>query len=164
MSGRKYPLEPLVRLRQQQVDGATEKLAHAIAEREAAERKRLAAEHARAETAAAAEGVRDVERAALAKGELRAGDLQHAQAWEFGVAEQQRRLSQHVAAAVTDEERARGDEESARVELASREADSEVTDKDKERFEAKAKRQELAKEEEAAAELRPSNARRRDGE
>jgi hypothetical protein len=153
MSGRKYPLEPLVKLRQRQVDDATEKLARAIAEREAAEKQRQAAEASRARADEAASEVRQGERDALERGALRAGDLQRAQAWEIGVSEQRKRLTQQVSAATQDEARAHDEEDGARIELATREADAEVTDKDKARFDAKSVQLDLAKEEEAAAEV-----------
>jgi hypothetical protein len=161
MPGRKYPLEPLVKLRQREVDGATEKLAHAIAERESAERKRLVAEKERERADEVASLVRNDERSALEKGTLRAGDLQRAQAWEIGVGEQRKRLIQQVSTASQDEERAHALEDTARTELATREADAEVVDKDKTRFDAKSAQLDLAREEEAAAEVR-ANVKPRD--
>jgi len=152
MPGRKYPLEPLVKLRKRQVDGATEKLARAINEREAAERKRLAAEKAVAEAEAASQALRDEERRALETGALRVGDLQRAQAWELGVAEAGKRLTEQVSSAARDEGRACDAVASAQQELATREADAEVVEKDKTRFDAKSARDEMNKEEEAAAE------------
>ncbi len=154
MSGRKYPLEPLVKLRQRQVDGATEKLAYAIAERESAQRKRRAAEDERVRVDQAASAVRSAERDALEEGALRAGDLQRAQTWEIGIGEQKKRLAQQIATASQEEERAHTLEDRARTELASREADAELVDKDKARFDAKSLQLDLAKEEEAAAEVR----------
>jgi hypothetical protein len=152
MSGPKYPLEPLVKLRERQVEGATEKLAKAVEERERAECARLAAEEARVRAEAAARALRDAERDALEKGELRAGDLHRAQAWEIGVKGEEERLAQKVASAEREATRASEQEEGARKNLAAREADAEVVEKDKARFDARNQQRELAKEEEAAAE------------
>lgn len=149
---RKYPLDPLLKLRERQVEAATEKLAGAVGARQAAERERIAAEGRRASAEERAKTLREEEREALEKGELRAGDLHRAQAWELGVQQEQRRLAQQVAAATQGETTAREAEREAQHDLAAREADAEVVEKDKERFDAKRRATELAKEEEAAAE------------
>ncbi len=152
MPGRKYPLDPLVKLRERKVDDATRELAGAVSARHAAERKRLAAEEARAQADDAAKAAREKERAELEDGALRAGDLQRAQAWEFGVAEERKRLTQHVTTAEQGEAAARKTEAEKQTDLAAREADAEVVEKDKERFAQREKTRELAKEEEAAVE------------
>ena len=152
MPGRKYPLDPLIKLRELQVEDAARELAKTIAERQAAERQRIALEEARARAEEDARTMRDGERGALEKGELRAGDLHRAQAWEIDVAEEHKRLAQHIAAAAQGEAKASEQEEAARKDLASREADADVVDKDKARFDAGEAKRETSKEEEAAAE------------
>jgi chromosome segregation ATPase len=152
MERKKYPLDPLLKLRERQVDAATQKLAEAVGARQAAEKKREAAEAAKAKAEDRARELREKERDALEKGGLRAGDLHAGRAWEFAVEEERRRLAQQVDAASQGEKKARDTERGAQHDLASREADAEVVDQDKERFETKRKQAELAKEEEAANE------------
>jgi len=152
MSGRKYPLDPLLELRERQVDDAARDLAKAVDTRQRAEAAKRAAQTARETAEERAARARQEENEALARGELRAGDLMRAQAWEIGVAEEQKRLSQQVAAAEQGEKTARDHEDGARGALASRQADADVVDKDKERFVAKERDKQIAKEEEAAEE------------
>ncbi len=151
MSGRKYPLDPLIKLRERQVDDATGELAKAVDARQAAERKREAAEAEKARAEAKAAAARDEEREALARGELRAGDLLRAQAWELGVAEERKKLVQQVVAAEQREKVALEEEDGARATLAAREADAQVVEKDKDRFVKREVEREIAKEEEAAS-------------
>jgi hypothetical protein len=156
MSGRKYPLDPLIKLRERQVDDATSDLAKAVGARQAAERKREAAELAKDRADEAADATRTDERGALERGELTAADLLRAQAWELGVAEERKRLAQQVAVATQGEDEAREEEDGARATLAAREADAEVVEKDKERFVTREKQREIAKEEEAASDAHAS--------
>ena len=100
---RKYPLDPLLKLREGQVDQATQKLAGAISARQDAEQKRRAAEAARHEAEEIARAERERERAALEQGQLRAGDLHAARAWEFAVEEERKRLVQRIDAALEGE-------------------------------------------------------------
>jgi hypothetical protein len=152
MSGRKYPLDPLIKLRELQVDEATRDLAKAVDARQKAENAKRAAEAARETAEERAARARDAEREALERGELSAADLMRAQAWEIGVAEERKRLAQQVATAEQGEKKARDQEDGARGTLATREADAEVVEKDKDRFVAKLRAKDLAKEEEAAEE------------
>ena len=152
MSGRKYPLDPLLDLRERQVDEATRDLAKAVDARQKAESTKRAAEAARETAEERAARAREAEREALEKGELRAGDLMRAQAWEIGVAKEHEQLSKQVAAAAQGELEAREQENGARGALATRQADADVVDKDKDRFVAKEQQKQIAKEEEAADE------------
>jgi hypothetical protein len=151
MSGRKYPLDPLLKLRERQVDEATGDLAKAVDARQSAERKREAAEAEKARAEAKAAAAREQEREALSRGELRAGDLLRAQAWELGVADERKKLVQQVAAAEQREKTAVEEEDSARAALAASEADAQVVEKDKGRFVKREVEREIAKEEEAAS-------------
>jgi hypothetical protein len=152
MSGRKYPLDPLLELRERQVDDAARDLAKAVDARQKAENAKRAAETARETAEERAARAREEERQALERGELRAGDLMRAQAWEVGVAKEHDQLSKQVAAATQGEANARAEENGKRGDLASRQADAEVVEKDKERFVAGEQKKQLAKEEEAAEE------------
>jgi colicin import membrane protein len=159
MAGPKYPLNPLLKLRERQVEGATAELAKAITAREVAEAARVEAEQAEARAEAEAQAVRDAEANALERGELRAGDLHRAQAWEMGVAADQKRLEASVATAEQREAGAKDQEDAARRDLATREANAQVVEKDKSRFDDKSERVAAAKEEEAAAEAFGSRGR-----
>jgi hypothetical protein len=159
MSGRKYPLDPLIKLRERQVDEATRDLAKAVDARQAAERKRAAAEAEKVRAEQRAKATRSEEREALERGELSVADLMRAQAWELGVAEEQKKLGQQVAIAAQGEQKARVEEDGARTSLASREADAEVVEKDKERFVTRERQREIAKEEEAAQEAHAARRR-----
>ena len=75
-----------------------------------------------------------------------------AQAWEVGIAEEQKRLAQQVAVAEQGEKKALDQEDGARGALASRQADADVVEKDKDRFVSKERQKQIAKEEEAADE------------
>lgn len=161
MSGKKYPLDPLAKLRHRQVEAATHELAKTVASRQEAERKREAAERARTSADASASALRGGEREALERGALRAGDLHRAQAWEIGVEEERKRLAKGVATASEHLQREREAETAARGSLAAREADAEVVDEDEARFVAREKQRDLAKEEEASQEAHEASRRDR---
>jgi hypothetical protein len=161
MSPKKYPLDPLAKLRHRQVDAQARELAKAVGTRQDAERTREGAEDTRARADAGARAVRDEERKALEDGTLRAGDLHRAQAWELGVELERRRLTDQVNAAVQNEHRAQEAEDEAQRNLAAREAGAEVVDEDKARFVAREKARDLAKEEEASQEAHEASRRER---
>ncbi len=152
MSGRKYPLDPLLELRERQAGDAALDLAKAVDARQKAEIAKRAAEVARETAEERAARAREAEREALARGELRVGDLMRAQAWEIGVAKEHAELAKQVTVAAQGEDKARDQESGARDALATKQADAEVVEKDKDRFVAKERSKEIAKEEEAADE------------
>jgi hypothetical protein len=149
----RYPLEPLVELRDHQVDRAATSLAGAIAKREDAAQGRRAAEAARAAHDAAARQVRAEESEALDRGMLRAADLAGADGWEARVASESAAMASAVERARTAEERARDGESAARGDLAARRADADVVAKDRARWGDEQRRRGDAKEEEAASEI-----------
>jgi hypothetical protein len=160
MSGRKYPLDPLLDLRERQVDDAAHHLAKAVDARQKAENAKRVAEAARETAEERAARAREAEREALERGELRAGDLMRAQAWEVGVAKEHEQLAKQVAAAAQGEDEARDHENGACGSLAARQADAEVVEKDKDRFVATERNEQIAKEEEAAEEAHGAKRRR----
>jgi hypothetical protein len=149
----RYPLEPLVELRDHQVDRAAAGLASAIAQREDAQRAHRTAEAACAAHDAAAQRVRAAESEALDRGELRAADLAGVDAWEARVATESAAMASAVERARTTEERARDGECAARGDLAARRADADVVGKDRARWADEQRRRADAKEEEAASEI-----------
>jgi hypothetical protein len=152
MRRRRYPLEPLVMLRDQRVEQATVGLAGAIEKREDAEQGRRTAEAVRDAHDAAAKLVRAGESGALDRGELRAVDLAGADAWEARVAVESASVASALERARTVEERARDGERVAQGELASRRADASVVERDRARWVDQQRRRTEASEEEAASE------------
>ncbi len=152
MAKQKYPLDPLAKLRGTQVDAATKDLAARVGERERAARAREAAEVRRREEERAASQVREGVQDSLAHGELSAGDLQRAQAWEVGAGVRAAQLTGRVASAAEQEAAAREQEQAAKTALAARKADADVVDKDKARFVNRLRKEAEAREEEASAE------------
>src|SRR5215813_10941731 len=99
MTTKKYPLDPLLRVRDAEVDKASRALGEAVREREGAERKKRAAEDEEQRATDAARAIEDAERAKLERGELNVGDLARADAWSIGEAARQERLAQAVKSA-----------------------------------------------------------------
>ncbi|WP_394823365.1 hypothetical protein [Pendulispora albinea] len=152
MRRKKYPLEVLLGLRVGRVKEATVELASAIREREVATELRQELETLRARAAAEATIVRDAEREALARGELRVADLQRGGAWERLVQNEQRTLEQKVEGAALVEQGAANHEARARDALAGRKADADVVDKDRSRYLERVRKRIVAIEEESASE------------
>jgi len=152
MRPRRYPLEPLAELRAGQVDAAVRGLATAVAAHDAAERDRRTAERVRDDHAAVAAGVRAAEREALARGELRVGDLAVAGAWEVRIASEGQAMASAVDRTRGVETRARDAEQGAQGTVAARKADAEVVVADRARWQDALRKKVEAKEEEAAEE------------
>lgn len=152
MAKPKYPLDPLLDLREKRKDEAGVALAGAVKERTRAEQASAQAAGARQSAEQTAASVRSEEAKVLEEGALTAADLQRAGAWEQRVETERRALlkKEEEALAAADEARAR--EAGARGELAARDADVEVVAKDKARHEERARRAAEAKAEEEASE------------
>jgi hypothetical protein len=152
MRPRKYPLDPLARLRGKEVDSATKLLSDAIRARQEAQRAEDAA-LARTESAAAeSRAVTTGEDAALARGELRAADLVQGAAWrardEIDRAELARGLMQAGKGTLL----AHAEEKTAQTRIARARAEAEVVARDRARWEAEGRKKGEAAEEEAVAE------------
>jgi YscO-like protein len=152
MAARKYPLDPLAKLREQHVDAATRELAAAVRARETAEQRTRLAEREKATAEEKARAVRQAERAKLDGGELTAADLQRADAWGVAVAEENKRLEERVARAAATESAARTGEAEQRATVATRKADAEVVEKDRAKWTEQARKEALGREEEEAEE------------
>jgi len=152
MAARKYPLDPLAKLREQHVDEATRELAEAVRAREAAEQRTRLAERERATAEERARFVREAERAKLEGGELKVADLQRADAWSVAVDEEQKQLAERVARASSVESDARTGEAQQRATVATRKADAQVVEKDRAKWTEKAQKDAQAREEEEAQE------------
>jgi hypothetical protein len=148
----RYPLEPLATLREDAVDAAVRGLAAAVAGRASAERERRISEQRRDAHEQGAARARAVEAEALARGELRVGDLARGGAWETRVASEREAIAGDVERARRAEARAREGEQGARGEVSARKADAQVVEKDRDRWHDGLRKKAEAKEEEAAAE------------
>ena len=148
----RYPLEPLVKLREDQADAAVRGLAAAVAGRDAAERDRHKAEQQRDDHEAEAAAVRAAELEALAGGELRVADLARGGAWETRVASEGGAIASAVERSLGAETRAREAERSAQGEVAARTAGAEVVGADRARWQDALRKKAGAREEEAAEE------------
>jgi hypothetical protein len=152
MRPRKYPLEPLARVRQMGVDGAARDAAAAVRAREEASGRRQQAEQSRTAHDERARAVRDAERNALERGALTAADLSRALDWEVRVTAECATLARAEESARSEESNAMANEQAARAELAHKKAESEVVEKDRAKWRERERARAEAKEEEAAAE------------
>jgi hypothetical protein len=152
MAAKKYPLDPLAKLREQHVDAATRELADAVRAREAAERRARAAKEEQEQAEARARAVQAAEQAKLERGELKVADLMRADAWGVAVAEEKRRLDADVERATTAASEARAGEAERRTVVAARKADAEVIEKDRAKWTEQARKDALVREEEEAGE------------
>jgi hypothetical protein len=152
VTSRKYPLEPLARVRASRTDDATRELALAIRDRELASRRLHAAKSEQEKARSLAQGLRDSERRALEQGALRAADLMRADAWEARAREELAQLERQLAHAVARETEARTKEEAAKGSLAGRSAEQKVVEQERARWTDRERRKDEAAEEEAGAE------------
>ncbi len=152
MRPKKYPLDPLVRLRHGKVETSVKALASAIRAREEAERVRLEAEALRARLAEEARQLRDAEDRALARGELSVADLQRLGAWQARTRWEDDARAEQVAAAEESVERARAGEGTAQSEVRTAEAEAKVVKKHRSRWASEAERAAEAAAEEGATE------------
>jgi hypothetical protein len=159
VTSKKYPLEPLARVRATRTDDAKRELALAIHARELAEKRLRAAEAEREKARAAAQGLRDAERGALERGELSARDLMRADAWEARAKEELAQLERQLDQASAREREARAKEATAKGAVGERRAELGVVEEDRARWTNRERQKEEAKEEEAGAEAwRPKRA------
>jgi hypothetical protein len=148
----KYPLEPLVALREKKVDEATSELAAAMRRHEAAARVLRTAEARREAQARVVAELRAAELEALSQGELRARDLARGDAWGSRVAVERETLVANVERAGAAEVEARQDERKAQAGVATRRADARVVEGHRERWDTERRKVVEAREEEASAE------------
>jgi hypothetical protein len=134
MAKEKYPLEPLSRLRQARLEGASRELAAAVRARSSAEQARADAQRACERHRQASDDVKSAERAALGRGDLSAADLARAEAWAARVEVEADALSSRVEQARRVESQARESEERARAGTGARAAEARVVSEHEERW------------------------------
>lgn len=153
MRPKKYPLDPLARVRERKVDEAARALGDAVRAREEAARKLAQANDKKATAEAEAHALRDAERGALERGELTVADLMRADAWGVRVAAEQSELARRVDEAEVRENEAHAAEHGARANVADRKADAELVARDRARWVDGERRRAEAKDEEASADV-----------
>jgi hypothetical protein len=149
---KKYPLEPLARVRASRTEEAARELAQAIGARERAQRRVAEAEAERTAARAAQQALRDGERKALERGELAAVDLMRGGAWEARAKEEIAQLERQLASATAREAEARAKEAGAKNTVAERSAEEKVVDADRARWAERERKKQEGREEEAGAE------------
>jgi hypothetical protein len=148
----KYPLEPLVALREKKVEEATSELAAAMRRHEAAARVLRTAEARREAQARTVAEIRAAELEALSQGDLRAHDLARGDAWGSRVAFEREALVANVERAGAAEVEARQNESKAQAGVAARRADARVVKGHREHWDTERRKVAEAREEEASAE------------
>jgi hypothetical protein len=160
MPRRKYPLEPLARLKENRAESKTRELAKAVSTREAAQKKREGAEADREASRAGARRILFEEQGLLAEGSLHVADLVRASTWEARVRAEDAEKTRTVDGSLAAEEKARAAEAEVKAVVARARAESEVVQRHRERWSAAMKKEEESREEEALAEIhRPKNSR-----
>jgi len=152
MRGKKYPLEPLRRLKKERAEAKTRELGAAIATRETVQRRREEAESERDSARARANAVREEERAALEKGELFARDLMRGGAWEQRVSAEDQARARGIEKARSAEDDARKVEARAQGTAAVAHSEEKATARHEQRWVATARKAEESREEDALAE------------
>jgi len=156
MQRKKYPLEPLARLKRERAETRTRELGEAVAAREALEKERAAKEADRERARDAASVVCREERARLEGGDLKVLDLVRGGIWETRVKTEDAQRGRAIERARAAEEEARATEAGAKLHVASAKAESESVQRHHARWDALAKNAEEAREEEAMSEaVRP---------
>jgi hypothetical protein len=150
---KRYPLDPLARVRREHVEASARDLAASIQAREAAERERLAAEAERARRADEARRACIAEAEALGRGALTAADLQRQGAWAARTEWDDQASAADVTSATEREATARDGEGRAKSRVTTAEAEARVVTEHRARWVAEGERASEAAAEEAAAEV-----------
>ena len=150
---RKYPLEPLLRVRGERVEQRA--VEHGVAARqgEQKEAQARAARVRREQAEAVTRGVQQSERERLTTGGARASDLQQAERHRAGATERVRALAKHEADAAARAQAAKDATERARVALGEARAAERAVERHAGRFKAGVARATERAEEDAAAEF-----------
>jgi colicin import membrane protein len=151
VASKKYPLDALAKLREEEVSRATRSLAERVHLREEAERQRRTAEDDIRRAEEKARAVRAVEQAKLERGELSVADLARAEAWAIAVDAEKERLEARVVQAKAHLSEARGAESRAQAELSARTSEADVVEKDRAKWQDAIDRAAEARQEEEAA-------------
>ncbi len=155
---RRYPLDPLARLREKQVGDATRLLSEAIRARQEADRGVVEVLARKENADAHTRALGDRERTALERGELRAEDLARAAAWSVRIEADRVDLERRLAKALEEAHAAQTGESSAQGGVGRARADVEVVARDRAKWEdARLKKEDAAEEEAGAEAFRPKS-------
>jgi len=157
---RKYPLDPLRRVRADKVDQRAVSLSDALRKAEATaadvERKRRAQEQLDRAVRETARG----ERERLERGQLTAADLAREAAWGLSASLARKEMTRAVEAAQDEHARATSQADQERSSLATAQAEAKVVDKHHDKWRAAGQAADIARDEESAEEAHLARARR----
>jgi hypothetical protein len=158
---RKYPLDPLKRVRAEKVDQGARALSQALGEAEKARTERERREHAKRELERSLSEVALSEREKLEKGELSVADLARGAA--FGIAGEMKRAAhaEAVEQARSSHAKAESRAEDSRQVLASARADAEVVERHHQKWQKAKQAEAISRDEENAEEAHLSRSRER---
>jgi hypothetical protein len=158
---RKYPLDPLKRVRAEKVDDEARALSRALGDVEATKAEEDRRARAKQEFERSLSDIDAAERAKLELGDLTVADLARGAA--FGIAGDMRRatLERSVEEARLGHARARLSADDKRKDLASARTDAELVEKHYDKWSQAERAVELAKEEENAEETHLARSRKR---
>ena len=150
---RRYPLEPLVGVRREQVERRTGELGQAAGQRRKEQAVADAAKARHAEARKGAKAAREAERRELERGKLRARDLIQGELHRVGVAAKLAELTRGDAAAAARVERAKASEAKAKVALGRARAEEDAVLRHRGRFDTELAKKQEREQEDAAADL-----------
>jgi hypothetical protein len=148
---RRYPLEPLQRLRKERVETSAHKLADALLLVETSRTELERRAHQKASFEAECSRTEQAERVRLEKGAVKAGDLLQGAAYRIGADIEKAHRTGEVKKATSALDQARADAETKREGVASARADADVVDKNRQAWQAQ-REKEREKAEELGAE------------
>lgn len=153
VASKRYPLEPLQRLRADEVSAKERDFAEAAQGRASAEEERRRRERVHADYAGRMEAEIDRERALLEAGELSVEDLNRQASWRIRAESEKAALLDKASEARELEAKARENEAEKLLELAKKKAEAEIVEKHHANWERARLRAMEAQEEEAAEEI-----------
>jgi hypothetical protein len=149
---RKYPLDPLKRVRAERVDAQTRSLSEARRLADAADGEVERRVHAKEQLDQSVSATAQSERARLEHGELTAADLARGAAWSIAAGMKQKEMARALDVAQAEQKRTRSVVEHERASLATAEAEAKVVDKHHAKWRAAKALADVARDEENAAE------------
>lgn len=132
-----YPLDAVLRHREQRLEDRARELSVAAREAETASQKRASAEHARERHAAQVRELEQQEQQHLSDGHLQVDDLLRLQAWQIAQSEVARSHSQRLVQAEEAARLALQKQQQSRQQLAGAQGDAELSRRHRDAFEAR---------------------------
>lgn len=154
----RYPLDALLRRRQELQDEKARSLAERVRASAAAEQRQRNAEAAERQQRETIEKTVQLESERADRGSATVQDLLTMQAWEIAQRARAAQLHQQAEQAAEQTQQARSRETAARVDLANAQAQTDVVARDKEKHLARVRREEQARADEDAEEAHGARA------